>query len=53
MTPAGHSARASYKCDIKILKLQIDSLLDTMAYKITAKDLEEKKGDLVLIDVKR
>lgn len=25
MIPAGHRARTSYKCDIKILKLQIDS----------------------------
>jgi hypothetical protein len=53
MTPAGHGARTPYKCDIKILKLQIDSLLDTTAYKITAKDLAEKKGDFVLIPVKR
>ena len=53
MIPAGHRTRTSYKCDNKILNLQIDSLLDTTAYKITAKDLAEKKGDFFLIDVKR
>jgi hypothetical protein len=52
VVPAGHRTTTSYKCDIKILKLQIDSL-DTTAYKITAKDLAEKKGDFVLINVKR
>jgi rhodanese-related sulfurtransferase len=36
----------------KIFKLQIDVLLDTMADKITAKDLAEKKADFVLIDVR-
>jgi hypothetical protein len=53
VVPAGHRTTTSYKCDIKILKLQIDSLLDTTAYKITAKDLAEKKGDFVLLNVKR
>jgi hypothetical protein len=40
MVPTGHSARTSYKCDIKILKLQIHSTGHN-GIKITAKG--EKK----------
>jgi 2,3-bisphosphoglycerate-independent phosphoglycerate mutase len=51
VTPAGHRARTSYKCDIKILKLQIDST-GYSGIRKKAKDLAEKKGDFVLIDVR-
>jgi hypothetical protein len=51
VTPAGHRARTSYKCDIKILKLQIDST-GYSGIRKKAKDLAEKNGDFVLIDLR-
>ena len=51
MVPAGHRTTTSYKCDIKILKLQIDST-GYSGIRKKAKDLAEKKGDFVLIDVR-
>ena len=51
MTPAGHRASTSYKCDIKILKLQIDSTGYSGIQKKAKEDLAEKKGDFVLMDV--
>ena len=52
MTPAGHRARTSYKCHIKILKLQIDSTGYSDIRKKAKEDLAEKKGDFVLMGVR-
>ena len=51
MTPAGYRARTSYKCKIKILKLQIDST-GYSGIRKKAKDLAEKKRRFVLKDVR-
>jgi hypothetical protein len=52
VTPAGHRARTSYKCKIKILKLQIDSTGYSGIREKAKEDLAEKKGDFVLMDVR-
>ena len=52
MVRAGVRARPAHKREVKIFKLQIMLPDNTMADKITAKDLAEKKSDFVLIDVR-